>query len=225
MVVKKETVNEQEVVTGGTSFKTIIALGVLALGLCGGSFLANRHFDAKIKEAQDINGQIQVQIKDTHYKNDQIIRKTAYTDVEGLTAERMDADRGVIEEFFKPVFQYKSGKEYDANRENMLKLLGKGNSVLEYYMPENEKIENSTQVDMEGKFRQLKNVTIYPVKKELKGFSYIALIDFVYYKEASDLAHLDKLAASHAVIRCYVTEDKSNTKQYTVTDVTGYGSY
>ena len=223
MVVKKDKVITEDVAIGGTSIKSIVALGVVALSLFGGGFLINKHYDQKIQNAMLEINKLQTAIKDVQNKNDKIIQQAAYTDVEGLTGARMDADKKVIVDFFKPVFQYSSGEAYDAQRAKMISLLGESNSVLEYYMPENEKIDNSTKVDLEGTKRQYRGIELYPVKKETRGFSYIAIIDFVYYKDEKDLQHLRDLQGSHAIIRCSVIEVEKG--KFTVNSVTGYGGY
>lgn len=222
MVVKKES-KEEVVVSSGTSFKTLIALACVAIGLIGGSVVANGYLQNELKDAQAKNNEIGVQISQLENKYAEEMKNSAYTDIDGLTANQMEKDQKTIEDFLKPVFQYKNGSEYDATRNSLVSLLGESNSLLRYYLPKNEKIDKQTRVDLEGTKRQYKGVTLYPVSKVLKGYQYLVIVEFIYYKSTSDLQHINDLKSSYAVIRCDVVEDGKN--KYTVQNVNGYGGY
>lgn len=222
MVVKKESKNEV-VVSGGTSMKTIIALTCVVIGLIGGVSVWNGHIQNEIKQAQSVNNEIGVQISQLENKYTEEMKNSAYTDIDGLTANQMEKDQKTIEDFLKPIFQYKNGTEYDAMRNNLVRLLGESNSLLRYYLPQNEKIENQTRVDLEGTKRQYRGITLYPVSKVLKGYQYLVIVEFIYYKATSDLQHINDLKSSYAVIRCDVVEDGKN--KYTIQNVNGYGGY
>lgn len=222
MVVKKEA-KEEVVVSSGTSFKTLIALACVAIGLIGGSVVANGYLQNELKDAQAKNNEIGVQISQLENKYAEEMKNSAYTDIDGLTANQMEKDQKTIEDFLKPVFQYKNGSEYDATRNSLVSLLGESNSLLRYYLPKNEKIDKQTRVDLEGTKRQYKGVTLYPVSKVLKGYQYLVIVEFIYYKSTSDLQHINDLKSSYAVIRCDVVEDGKN--KYTVQNVNGYGGY
>lgn len=222
MVVKKESKNEV-VVSGGTSMKTIIALTCVVIGLIGGVSVWNGHIQNEIKQAQSVNNEIGVQISQLENKYTEEMKNSAYTDIDGLTANQMEKDQKTIEDFLKPIFQYKNGTEYDATRNNLVRLLGESNSLLRYYLPQNEKIENQTRVDLEGTKRQYRGITLYPVSKVLKGYQYLVIVEFIYYKDTSDLQHINDLKSSYAVIRCDVVEDGKN--KYTIQNVNGYGGY
>lgn len=222
MVVKKE-VTKETVVSSGTSFKTLIALACVTVGLIGGSVVANGYLQNEIKGAQAKNNEIGVQISQLEDKNAKEIKSSAYTDIDGLTANQMEKDQETVASFFKPVFQYKNGSEYDATRDGLVSLLGENNSFLQYYLPKNEKIDKQTRVDLEGTKRQYRGVTLYPVSKVLKGYQYLVIVEFIYYKATSDLQHINDLKSSYAVIRCDVVEDGKN--KYTVQNVNGYGGY
>lgn len=211
------------VVSSGTSFKTLIALACVAVGLIGGSVVANGYLQNEIKDAQAKNNEIGVQISQLEDKNAKEIKSSAYTDIDGLTANQMEKDQETVASFFKPVFQYKNGSEYDATRDGLVSLLGENNSFLQYYLPKNEKIDKQTRVDLEGTKRQYRGVTLYPVSKVLKGYQYLVIVEFIYYKATSDLQHINDLKSSYAVIRCDVVEDGKN--KYTVQNVNGYGGY
>lgn len=221
MVVKKEA--KEVVVSSGTSFKTLIALACVAIGLIGGSVVANGYLQNELKDAQAKNNEIGVQISQLENKYAEEMKNSAYTDIDGLTANQMEKDQKTIEDFLKPVFQYKNGSEYDATRNSLVSLLGESNSLLRYYLPKNEKIDKQTRVDLEGTKRQYKGVTLYPVSKVLKGYQYLVIVEFIYYKSTSDLQHINDLKSSYAVIRCDVVEDGKN--KYTVQNVNGYGGY
>lgn len=222
MVVKKE-VTKETVVSSGTSFKTLIALACVAVGLIGGSVVANGYFQNELKDAQAKNNEIGIQIRQLEDKNAKEIKSSAYTDIDGLTANQMEKDQETVVAFFKPVFQYKNGSEYDATRDGLVSLLGENNSFLQYYLPKNEKIDKQTRVDLEGTKRQYRGATLYPVSKVLKGYQYLVIVEFIYYKATSDLQHINDLKSSYAVIRCDVVEDGKN--KYTVQNVNGYGGY
>lgn len=222
LVVKKE-VPKETVVSSGTSFKTLIALASVAIGLIGGSVVANGYLQNELKDAQAKNNEIGIQIRQLEDKNAKEIKSSAYTDIDGLTANQMEKDQETVAAFFKPVFQYKNGSEYDATRDSLVGLLGENNSLLRYYLPKNEKIDKQTRVDLEGTKRQYKGVTLYPVSKVLKGYQYLVIVEFIYYKATSDLQHINDLKSSYAVIRCDVVEDGKN--KYTVQNVNGYGGY
>lgn len=222
MVVKKEA-KEEVVVSSGTSFKTLIALACVAIGLIGGSVVTNGYLQNELKDAQAKNNEIGVQISQLENKYAEEMKNSAYTDIDGLTANQMEKDQKTIEDFLKPVFQYKNGSEYDATRNSLVSLLGESNSLLRYYLPKNEKIDKQTRVDLEGTKRQYKGVTLYPVSKVLKGYQYLVIVEFIYYKSTSDLQHINDLKSSYAVIRCDVVEDGKN--KYTIQNVNGYGGY
>lgn len=222
MVVKKE-VTKETVVSSGTSFKTLIALASVAIGLIGGSVVVNGYLQNELKDAQAKNNEIGIQIRQLEDKNAKEMKSSAYTDIDGLTANQMEKDQETVVAFFKPVFQYKNGSEYDATRDGLVSLLGENNSFLQYYLPKNEKIDKQTRVDLEGTKRQYKGVTLYPVSKVLKGYQYLVIVEFIYYKATSDLQHINDLKSSYAVIRCDVVEDGKN--KYTVQNVNGYGGY
>lgn len=195
----------------------------MAIGLIGGSVVTNGYLQNELKDAQAKNNEIGVQISQLENKYAEEMKNSAYTDIDGLTANQMEKDQKTIEDFLKPVFQYKNGSEYDAIRNSLVSLLGESNSLLRYYLPKNEKIDKQTRVDLEGTKRQYKGVTLYPVSKVLKGYQYLVIVEFIYYKSTSDLQHINDLKSSYAVIRCDVVEDGKN--KYTVQNVNGYGGY
>lgn len=189
--------------------------------------LFTSHLASKASMINDAYVTLNNKAKKIEIEHAREVQSASYSKVEGLTAAIMQRDTETIKKYFSPIFHYESGEAYTKAQKKLVQDLGESNSFIYHYAKENSESNGSNQIDLFSTYSYLKDLKVYPLKKELKGYSYLVDFERYFYKNKADLDQLEALVPSHALVVCSVLEDDSTKKSvtYHVANVSAYEGY
>lgn len=149
--------------------------------------------------------------KTLEFERTALINKELF-EYSGISSTQVSADQSLAQDFFKPAFDWKSGKEYDDNREGFIQKLGAENRFVTTYMVENTKTTDGefNEIDHNGIRSTLRSIDMYPLRATNTGYDYVGFVTYVIYKDESDLGSINKLEPSHAIIQFSVIGDEDS---------------
>lgn len=203
----------------------ICGIGVLAL-IIGLVITTSRNsaaadsYNKLSSELRTLNNDLAIAQKDEATKKTKLVQ-----DATGISVAQVDSDAKTAESFFKGAFTWKSGDEYDKNRNAYIDKLGNDNTFVSTYMQENTTVDDYNKVDTFKLKSIWDNVIMYPVKKiNDQSYEYIAVVTFYLYKSNSDLDSLSKLTPSQAIISFRVDGEEDNRNINNVNAWSGFDS-
>lgn len=132
----------------------------------------------------------------------------------GLDPSLIGSDTESAKAFFGPVFNWKSGAEYDKVRNDFMELLGEGNSFTATYLPADTKIDTNdgplSYIDHKGLQTSMVGMNIVPLKAEGDRIRYVSFVRYFMHQAEEDTVNPEALEESEAIIEFTAEGDSEN---------------
>lgn len=129
--------------------------------------------------------------------------------ITGKDSARIKSNIKEIRKYLKPCFDFKTGKEYDKARNDVISRIGKDNDFIKKIMPDGH-VGNSGgsshMVESQNLHLSLRQFDVYP--KTVKGddYIYVVVLKYIPYNDKKVLQYAGKL--KHKELLCEVSVGK-----------------
>lgn len=200
----------------------LIIIIILSVGLIVGGFtyLSDQSSVEALKDQKaSLSRQLAVTTKDVKEKEAEVSDQKAESvkKVTGLDPALIASDTAEAERYFSVAFSWSDSTEYEKARQQYMESLGPNNTFTKTYLPPDTKIQTDkgelSYIDFKGIRASMGSIYIVPTVAEGSRIRYTAFVQYIMHKESSDLANIDALAKSEAIIEFTAAGDPDQSKR------------
>ena len=183
-----------------------VIVGVCAVILVVMGFYSTTIGDSVRDDVRILESEVTQLTNDLQLKRhaEQEVRNEVIYQTTGIHPETVRLDKVIAQDYLNPAFTWVSGEEYNEARTLYIDRLGESNPFVDTYLAPNLEVDGHNYIDLHELKSQLRDIEMYALNSVDNTMEYLAVVNFVMYNEAAELAAQNNAPNSKALIKLTV---------------------